>query len=58
LLERLVEAVWQDDRAEFDRLFDRCFGQIYGVAWRVTRDRARAEILAARILCEATIRAT
>jgi hypothetical protein len=57
LLERLVEAAHQDDLAEFDRIFDRCFGRVYALAWRVTRDRAKAEAITAHILCSAAIEA-
>lgn len=48
----LCEAARQNDRAEFDRLFDLCFGQVYPIARRVTGDRAQAEAITAEILCE------
>lgn len=57
LLDQLVEAGRQDDLAEFDRIFDRCFERVYGLAWRVTRERARAEAITAHILCAAGIKA-
>lgn len=57
LLDQLVEAAWRDDLAEFDRIFDRCFGRVYALAWRVTHDRERAEAITAHILCEAAIQA-
>ena len=57
LLDQLVEAARQDDLTEFDRIFDRCFGRVYALAWRVTQDRARAEAITAHILCEAAIEA-
>jgi hypothetical protein len=57
LLDQLVEAGRQDDRAEFDRIFDRCFKRVYALAWRVTRERARAEAITAQILCAAGIKA-
>lgn len=57
LLDQLVEAARLDDLAEFDRIFDRCFGRVYAIAWHVTRDRARAEAITAHILCEAGIEA-
>jgi hypothetical protein len=58
LLDQLVEAAQRDDLAEFDRIFDRCFGRVYALAWHVTRDRARAEAITAHILCAAAIKAT
>lgn len=52
-IDQLAEAARQDDRAEFDRLFDRCFERVYAIAWHATGDQARSESLTTRILCEA-----
>jgi hypothetical protein len=57
LLHQLVEAARAGDRKSFDRLFDRCFDQVYGIACHVMRDRGRAQAATARILCEAVIEA-
>jgi hypothetical protein len=57
LLEQLTVAAQQDDREEFDRLFDRCFERVYTIAWCITRERARAEVITAQILCQAVIEA-
>jgi len=53
----LTAAAKQDDREEFERVFERCFERVYGIAWRITRERARAEVITAQILCEAVIEA-
>ncbi len=57
LLDLLFEAARRGDRAEFDRIFDRCFARVYATAFHVTRDRARAEAITTHILCEAGIEA-
>ena len=58
LFHQLAEAAHRGDRAAFDRVFDDCFGRVYGIAWRVTRDHARAEVITTQILCEAVFEAT
>lgn len=57
LLDQLVDAARQDDPDEFDRIFDRCFARVYALAWRVTRERARAEAITEHILCETGLEA-
>jgi hypothetical protein len=56
LLGRLAAAARQDDRVEFDRIFDLNFERVYAIAWRVTRDRARSEAITAHVMSEAVIR--
>lgn len=51
--DKLAEAAQQDDRAEFDRLFDRCFERVYAIAWHATGDQVRAETITTQILYEA-----
>lgn len=53
LFDQLTQAAREDDRAEFDRLFDCCFGWVYAIAWRLTGDQARAEAITTQILCDA-----
>jgi len=57
LFDELAEAVRQQDRAGFDRLFDRCFGQVYALAWRLTGDRRRSEAITTDILRDVVIKA-
>ena len=57
LFRQLAAAARRDDRAEFDRLFEGCFGRVYAVAWRVTGDHAQAEAVTEHILYEAMIAA-
>jgi DNA-directed RNA polymerase specialized sigma24 family protein len=53
LFAELAQAARNDDRAGFDRLFDCCFEWVYAVAWRVTRDRARAQAITEEVLSQA-----
>ena len=55
LFDELAEAALQQDRAEFDRLFDCCFDRVYAMAWRVTGDRGRSEAITTHILSEVVI---
>lgn len=55
LFDDFSEAVRQQDRAGFDRLFDRCFGLVYALAWRLTGDRLRSEAITADILRDVVI---
>ena len=57
LFEELAQAARDGDQAKFDRLFDCCFGWVYAIAWRVTRDRARSEAITTHVLCEAVTEA-
>jgi hypothetical protein len=57
LLEQLAQAARGGDQAEFDRLFDCCFGWVYAIAWRVTRDHKRSEAITSHVLCEAVAEA-
>jgi hypothetical protein len=57
LFDEFAEAVRQQDRAGFDRLFDRCFGQVYAMAWRLTGDRLRSEAITTDILRDVVIEA-
>ena len=53
LFEQLAQAAREGDQAKFDRTFDCCFDWVYAIAWRVTRDRKRAEAITQHVLFEA-----
>ena len=57
LFAKLAQAAREGDQAKFDRLFDCCFDWVYGVAWQVTSDQKRAEIITAHVLCDGLARA-
>lgn len=53
LIGDLVEAAEAGDRERFDVIFERCFTRVFAIAWKVVRDRRRAEELTASVLLDA-----
>ena len=49
----LLDAAEAGDRERFDKLYEHCVERVYAIAWRVVRNRARAEELTARVLLDA-----
>lgn len=53
LIGELLEAAETGDRQRFDEVYEHCLTRVYSIAWRVVRDRERAEELTARVLLDA-----